>query len=112
MGSRIMPALSDGRSFTNYTSSGIYNNYLEDKFKINGDSSYRQFLQKNAKQVQKVTNSLFAYQVKPPKMPNVTRRVPGDDDMHMTPGIVGRPQTILDADYYNNISEFNLKSRG
>ena len=61
MGSRIKPALEDGRSFTNYVSSGIYNNYLEDKFKIHSDSNYRLFLQKNAKQVEKVTNALTAY---------------------------------------------------
>ena len=112
MGSRIMPALADGRSFTNYVSSGIYNNYLEDKFKTPDDSQYRQFLQKNAKQVEKVTNSLTAYYVKPPKMPKVVRRVEGEPDAHMTAGFVGQPQTILNANYYKNLSKFNLKTRG
>ena len=110
--SRIMPALSDGRSFTNYVSSGIYNNYLEDKFKTPDDSQYRQFLQKNAKQVEKVTNSLTAYYVKPPKMPKVVRTVEGEPDAHMTAGLVGQQQTILDANYYKNLSRYNLKTRG
>jgi hypothetical protein len=112
MGSRIMPALADGRSFTNYVSSGIYNNYLEDKFKVDSDSSYRQFLQKNAKQVEKVTNALTAYYVKPPTMPKVTRKVQGEPDAHMIAGPAGKQQTILDAGYYNNLSRFNLKTRG
>jgi hypothetical protein len=107
-----MPALSDGRSFTNYVSSGIYNNYLEDKFKIDSDSSYRQFLQKNAKQVEKVTNSLTAYYVKPPTMPKVTRKVQGESDVHMVAAPAGQQQPILNAGYYNNLSRFNLKTRG
>lgn len=112
MGSRIMPALSDGRSFTNYVSSGIYNNYLEDKFKTESDSKYRQFLQRNAKQVEKVTNSLTAYYVKPPVMPKSARKVEGEPDAQMTAGLVDKPQTILDAGYYNSLSKFNLKTRG
>jgi len=111
MGSRIQPALADGRSFTNYVSSGIYNNYLEDKFKINSDGSYRQFLQKNAKQVEKVTNSLTAYYVKPPKMPKVGLRVQGEPDAHMTAGLVGQQQPILGPNYYKNLARFNLKTR-
>ena len=110
--SRIMPALSDGRSFTNYVSSGIYNNYLEDKFKTPDDSQYRQFLQKNAKQVEKVTNSLTAYYVKPPKMPKVAQRVEGEPDAHMVAGPAGHQQPILNAAYYKNLSRFNLKTRG
>ena len=112
MGSRIMPAMSDGRAFTNFVSSGIYNNYLEDKFKTPEDSQYRQFLQRNAKEVEKVTNSLTAYYVKPPKMPTVVRRVEGDPDARMTAGLVGQTQTILNANYYKNLSNFNLKTRG
>ncbi len=113
MGSRINPAMSDGRSFTNYVSSGIYNNYLEDKFKINSDSTYRQFLQRNAKQVEKVTNSLTAYYVRPPKMPKaVVRGVEGEPDAQMTAGLVGQPQKILDAGYYKNLTRTNLKTRG
>ena len=93
-------------------SSGIYNNYLEDKFNISSDSSYRQFLQRNAKQVEKVINSLTAYYVKPPRMPKVTRKVQGEPDVHMIPAPAGQSQRILNAGYYNNISRFNLKSRG
>ena len=112
MGSRIMPALSDGRSFTNYVSSGIYNNYLEDKFHTPSDSNYRMFLQRNAKQVEKVTNSLVAYYVKPPKMPQVAQRVEGEPDAHMVAGPAGHQQPILNAAYYKNLSRFNLKTRG
>ena len=112
MGSRIMPALSDGRSFTNYVSSGIYNNYLEDKFHTPSDSNYRMFLQRNAKQVEKVTNSMVAYYVKPPKMPKVAQRVEGEPDAHMVAGPAGHQQPILNAAYYKNLSRFNLKTRG
>lgn len=112
MGSRIMPAMSDARAFTNYVSSGIYNNYLEDKFDISSDSNYRKFLQKNAKQVEKVTNSLTAYYVKPPKMPKVVQRVQGEPDAQMTAGVLGQPQKILSSNYYKNLSRFNLKTRG
>ena len=109
--SRIMPAMSDGRSFTNYVSSGIYNNYLEDKFKTPEDAQYRQFLQKNAKQVEKVTNSLTAYYVKPPKMPKVSLRVQGDPDARMTAGPAVQEQPILGPNYYKNLARFNLKTR-
>ena len=111
MGSRIMPAMSDGRAFTNFVSSGIYNNYLEDKFNTPSDGSYRQFLQKNAKQVEKVTNSLTAYYVKPPKMPKVSLRVQGDPDARMTAGLAGQQQSILGPNYYKNLARFNLKTR-
>jgi hypothetical protein len=108
-----MPALSDGRSFTNYVSSGIYNNYLKDKFKIESESNYRQFLQKHSKQVEKVTNSLTAYYVKPPKMPKVVQRVQGEEpDAQMNAGVVGQTQQILGENYYKNLSNFNLKTRG
>lgn len=110
--SRIMPAMSDGRAFTNYASSGMYNNYLEDKFKVDSDSSYRQFLQKNTKQVEKVTNALTAYYVKPPTMPKVTRKVQGEPDAHMIAAPAGQQQLILDAGYYNNLSRSNFKTRG
>jgi hypothetical protein len=107
-----MPALADGRSFTNYVSSGIYNNYLEDKFKISSDSNYRQFLQRNAKEVEKVTNSLTAYYVKPPKMPKVVQKVQGEPDAQMTAGLYGQTERILGQNYYKNLTKFNLKTRG
>ena len=112
MGSRIMPAMSDGRAFTNFVSSGIYNNYLEDKFKTPEDSQYRQFLQRNAKEVEKVTNSLTAYYVKPPKMPKVVQKVQGEPDAQMTAGLYGQSQSILGPNYYKNLSRYNLKTRG
>lgn len=112
MGSRIMPAMSDSRSFTNYVSSGLYDNYLEDKFKTTSDSSYRMFLQKNTKQVMQVINGLTAYNVTPPKMPKVTRRVVGDPDAQMTSARYGDTNRILDANYYKNIAGFNSKVRG
>ncbi len=65
MTSRITPAMSDGRSFTNYVSSGIYNTYLEDKFAIPNDTEYRKYLQTNAEKVMKYTNTLRADFVPP-----------------------------------------------
>lgn len=113
MGSRIMPAMSDSRSFTNYVSGGLYNNYLEDKFKTTSDSSYRMFLQNNTKQVMQVVNGLTAYNVTPPKMPKVTKRgVVGDPDAQMTAARYGDTNRILNADYYKNIAGFNSKVRG
>lgn len=112
MGSRIMPAMADGRSFTNYVSSGIYNNFLEDKFHTLSDSKYRQYLQKNAKSVEKVTNTLTAYYVQPPVMPKSTIKPHGDSDAKMTAGFLDQPQRILDANYYKNLTRFNMKTRG
>ena len=112
MGSRIVPAMSDARAFTNYVSSGLYNNYLEDKFNTVDDSAYRMYLQKNTKNVEKVINSLTAYYVQPPKMPKVALKVAGGSDEHGVPGIYGQPDKVLNASYYKTLNQFNKKVRG
>lgn len=57
--------MSDGRSFTNYLSSGIYNTYLEQKFGVPSDTSFREFLQTRGDQVMKTTNQLMAVDIRP-----------------------------------------------
>jgi len=45
---RIAPAMSDGgRSFTNFVSSGLYEQMMQQKFGITGELQYRMFLQRN-----------------------------------------------------------------
>jgi len=105
--SRIMPAMSDGRSFTNYVSSGLYNNYLENKFRTPEDSQYRQFLQKNAGDVEKVVNQLTAYYVRPPAMPTSKLNVQGDPNAKLTTAPVDYRQNILNQDYYKTLNRFN-----
>ncbi|AGE54262.1 hypothetical protein PBCVIL52s1_519L [Paramecium bursaria Chlorella virus IL-5-2s1] len=111
MGSRIMPAMADGRSFTNYVSSGLYNNYLEGKFKTPEDSEYRAFLQKNAKEVEKTINALTVYYVKPPVMPKVKLNVTGDANAKMTDAPVDYNQRILDNSYTDTMSKFQRVQR-
>jgi hypothetical protein len=106
MGSRIQPAMADGRSFTNYVSSGLYNNNLEQKFKTPEDSQYRQFLQNNAQEVRQVTNQLTAYYVRPPTMAPTAFSVPGIPPQQPLPP-VNYNQKILGPGYYKTISKFN-----
>jgi hypothetical protein len=58
--------MSDGRSFTNYISSGIYDTYLENKFNISNDTSYRHYLQTHADEVMKLMNQVMTTTVRPP----------------------------------------------
>jgi hypothetical protein len=110
MGSRIQPAMADGRSFTNYVSSGLYNNYLEQKFKTPEDSQYRQFLQNNGREVHKVINQLTAYYVRPPVMPPTKFNVPGTPTQPLyTP--VNYNQQILNPANYKTISKFNAAAK-
>ena len=73
MTSRITPAMSDGRSFTNYVSSGIYNTYLEQKFAIPDDTEYRHYLQANADKVMKIANTVRVVDVPPSWAPGPVR---------------------------------------
>lgn len=57
--------MSDGRSFTNYLSSGIYNTYLEEKLGVPNDTSFREFLQTRGDQVMKSMNQLMAVDIRP-----------------------------------------------
>jgi hypothetical protein len=107
MGSRIAPAMSDGRAFTNYVSSGLYNNYLGSVFKTPEDTEYRAFLQKNAREVEKKVNKLTAFYVKPPVLKKTKLTVVGDTDAHMTSAPVGYNQKILSQSYNNQLARFN-----
>ena len=61
--SRINPAMSDGRAFTSYVSSGLYNQELERKFGIMDDNAYRAFLQNNSEKVMKTVNALTMFSI-------------------------------------------------
>ncbi|AGE50836.1 hypothetical protein PBCVCVB1_420L [Paramecium bursaria Chlorella virus CVB-1] len=105
--SRIMPAMSDGRAFTNYVSSGLYNNYLEAQFKTPEDSQYRAYLQKNAKAVEEKIGRLTAVYIKPPVMPKSNLKVEGDPNARMTAAGPDYSQKILDDSYYKRVAQFN-----
>ncbi|AGE51165.1 hypothetical protein PBCVCVG1_407L [Paramecium bursaria Chlorella virus CVG-1] len=105
--SRIMPAMSDGRAFTNYVSSGLYNNYLEAQFKTPEDSQYRAYLQKNAKAVEEKIGRLTAVYIKPPVMPKSNLKVEGDPNARMTAAGPDYSQRILDDNYYKRVAQFN-----
>ena len=96
----------EGINVTNYVSSGLYNNYLEGKFNTPGDSEYRAFLQKNAKEVEKTINALTVYYVKPPVMPKVKLNVTGDANAKMTAAPVDYNQRILNNSYTDTMTKF------
>ena len=56
--SRIQPALSDGRCFTNYKADCHVNQYLQAKFGQFTEPSFRRFLQGNAMRVQDESRKL------------------------------------------------------
>ena len=105
--SRIMPAMSDGRAFTNYVSSGLYNNYLEAQFKTPEDSQYRAYLQKNAKAVEEKIGRLTAVYIKPPIIPKSNLKVEGDPNARMTAAEPDYSQRILDDNYYKRVAQQN-----
>lgn len=73
--SRINPAMSDGRAFTSYVSSGLYNNELERKFGVKNDTEYRAFLQNNSEKVMKTVTALTMFNIPmvTPKQPSIRR---------------------------------------
>lgn len=99
--------MSDGRQFTNYVSSGLYNNYLEAQFKTPEDSEYRAFLQKNAREVEKKINKLAVTYIKPPVLKESKLKVEGDPDARLTAAPAGSSQKILDAAYRERLRQFN-----
>ncbi|AGE55545.1 hypothetical protein ATCVMN08101_139L [Acanthocystis turfacea Chlorella virus MN0810.1] len=105
--SRIAPAMSDGRAFTNYVSSGLYNNYLESVFKTPDDTDYRAFLQKNARDVEKKVGQLTAFYVKPPVLKQSKLKVVGDDNPSVVSAPVGYQQNIMSKQYNRQLAEFN-----
>ena len=109
--SRIMPAMSDGRSFTNYVSSGLYNNYLEAQFKTPLDSEYRAYLQNNSREVEKKINKLTVTYVNPPVMKTSKLNVAGDPtDARVSAAPAGQSQKILDESYRKNLRKFNANA--
>ena len=56
--SRITPALSDGRCFTNYLASCQYDQRLQTKFGQYTEPAFRKFLQANAMAAQDETRKL------------------------------------------------------
>jgi hypothetical protein len=106
-GSRISPSMQDGRAFTNYVSSGLYNNYLESAFRTPDDTEYRAFLQKNARDVEKKIGQLTAFYVKPPVLKQSKLSVVGDADPRLTSAPVGYQQDILSKQYNQQLAAFN-----
>jgi hypothetical protein len=75
--SRINPAMSDGRAFTSYVSSGLYDQDLGRKFGITDDTAYRAFLQNNSEKVMKTVTALTMFNIpmgRTPTLPAMTRR--------------------------------------
>lgn len=107
MGSRMMPAMADGRAFTNYVSSGLYNNYLESAFKTPDDTDYRAFLQKNAREVEKKVGQLTAFYVRPPVLKQSKLKVTGETDPRLVSAPVGYQQNILGNQYNQQLAAFN-----
>lgn len=56
--SRIMPAMADGRCFTNYLASCQYDQRLQTKFQAYTEPAFRNFLQNNALAAQTETRKL------------------------------------------------------
>jgi hypothetical protein len=56
--SRIMPALADGRCFTNYLASCQYDQRLQTKFQTSTEPEFRTYLQANAMAAQEETRKL------------------------------------------------------
>lgn len=107
MGSRITSGMSDGRAFTNYVSSGLYNNYLESTFKTPDDTDYRAFLQKNAREVEKKVGQLTAFYVRPPVIKQSKLKVVGDDNPTLVSAPVGYQQSIMNKQYNQQLAAFN-----
>ena len=54
--SRVNPAMSDARAFTNYMSPGLYDAALQRKYGVADPGQYRQFLQRYGAVVRKETD--------------------------------------------------------
>ena len=100
MSSRINMAPADGRSFTQYASSGLYNNYLEKKFGVKSPTEYRHFIQENSKQVIDATSTLTAIYIDAPAMPQSIVDVVGVEDTKLMAAPVDFSQKILTDEYH------------
>ncbi len=65
--SRIAPALSDGRSFTNYLSAGMNEELTKRRYGIVDELQYRMFLQRNGGVIADDSRKLRVTRVKPGK---------------------------------------------
>jgi hypothetical protein len=62
--SRIIPAMTDGRSFTNFVSNGQYEQLMQHKFGITDELQYRMFLQRNGRMIADESRKLRVTRVK------------------------------------------------
>jgi len=60
--SRVNPAPSDGRAFTQYVSAGQYHAQLQAKYRVSDNNAMRAFLQANAAAVKQDGRRLNAFQ--------------------------------------------------
>ena len=67
--SRISPVMSDGRAFTNYMSSGQFEQSIMRKYGINDELEYRLFLQRNGPLVANDTRLMRVTRFKPGTVP-------------------------------------------
>lgn len=74
--SRLMPAPSDGRAFTNYLSAGQREEALQRRLGVVNENQYRRALQTNAESVERWMSGMMA----PPTLPG-PRVVPIPRDM-------------------------------
>lgn len=65
--SRMMPALSDGRTFTSYLSAGQREDMLQRRLGAVNENEYRRMLQHNAKKVEGMLSSMLV--VSAPALP-------------------------------------------
>jgi len=66
MSARLMPALSDGRTFTSYLSAGQAEEALRRQFGIANENQYRQYLQHNSTKVAQTLRGLQVIARPPP----------------------------------------------
>lgn len=62
-------APADGRAFTSYVSSGLYDQALEAKYGIADDTQYRAFLQNNSEVVRAAMETVVSYTPSTPSVP-------------------------------------------
>ena len=72
-------APADGRAFTSYVSSSLYNQALETKYGIADSTQYRAFLQNNGDVVRAAMETVVSYNPSPPSVPHLapTSILPG-----------------------------------
>ena len=64
--SRVNPAMSDARAFTNYMSPGLYDAALQRKYGVADPGQYRQFLQRYGAVVRQESDAMRSFVPPPP----------------------------------------------